>query len=95
MKVAVNARYGGFRLSDEAEARYKELSGKEWNDSRSLRWDPIIIQVIEELGNEKVSSRGSKIEIVDLPKGTQFYIHEYDGFETIVTIDDISWSVAT
>lgn len=32
------------------------------------------------------------VEWVDV--GTKFYIHEYDGAESIVTIDDIMWETA-
>ena len=50
------------------------------------RRDPDLITVIEELG---ATANGScaNLQICDLPVGTHYYIHEYDGSETIITED--------
>jgi hypothetical protein len=55
--------------------------------------DPCLVQVVEELGNKACGSC-SCFTIVELPKGTKYYIVEYDGFEHIETIDDIKWLTA-
>ena len=34
------------------------------------------------------------LEVVFLKPGTKFYIVEYDGYESIQTIDEINWTVA-
>jgi dihydrodipicolinate synthase/N-acetylneuraminate lyase len=135
-KIAYNACYGGFNLSDKAVERYAEIKGivlyKEENthfgyssyyfcpveeyheliskaeagdaEARARademffaqfelyddRTNPILIQVIEELG-EEVNTDVSDIRIRELEAGTKYIIDEYDGAETVKTIDDINW----
>ncbi len=50
------------------------------------RRDPDLIAVIEGLGRE-ANGRYAYLRIRDLPAGTRYYIHEYDGLETIITAD--------
>jgi len=47
------------------------------------RTDPILIQVIEELGEEESSSRYSKLKIVEIPDDVEWEIQDYDGSEWI------------
>lgn len=46
------------------------------------RQDPILIEVIEELG-EKASGRFGRLEVVEIPDNWYYKIDEYDGVETI------------
>lgn len=46
------------------------------------RNDPILIEVIEELG-VNANSRYSNIKIVEIPDGTDWKIDEYDGMERV------------
>lgn len=46
------------------------------------RNDPVLIQVIEELGSE-ADSEYSNLEIVEIPDDVDFEISEYDGVERI------------
>ena len=57
------------------------------------RTDPILVQVVEELG-EEASDRCAELIIEELPKGTLYRINEYDGLESIETADSVDWSVA-
>lgn len=57
------------------------------------RTDPVLVQVVEELGAEANDSFAD-LYIVELPAGTQYRIDEYDGREHVMTIDDYHWSVA-
>ena len=57
------------------------------------RTDPILIQVIEELGDAADGSFASFV-IQDLPAGTKYRIQEYAGAEWIETESDIEWKVA-
>ncbi len=50
------------------------------------RRDPDLIAVIEMFGAEANGSHAD-LQICDLPTGTHYYIHEYDGSETIITKD--------
>ena len=94
-KVAINIVYGGFRLSDKAKSRYKEVSGKElpWDYWDAIpRHDPHLIKVIEELG-EDANKGGGYITIEEIP-GNRYRIEEYDGIETIHCPEDENcWTV--
>jgi hypothetical protein len=57
------------------------------------RTDPVLVQVVEELG-EKANDSYSALYIVSVEKGTKYYIDEYDGIETFRTPDNIDWLVA-
>ena len=66
----------------------------EYVSERDLpRTDPILIQVVEELG-KKANTRFSDLRIIELAPGTKYRIDEYDGSESIMTVDDYEWSVA-
>lgn len=53
------------------------------------RTDPILIQVVEELGKEANDSY-SRLKIVEF-SGDKYRICEYDGLEYIETPDSINW----
>jgi hypothetical protein len=57
------------------------------------RTDPILVQVVEELGTG-ASGDCSKLAVIELEKGTLYRIDEYDGYESIETSSDCVWSVA-
>jgi hypothetical protein len=46
------------------------------------RNDPILIQVVEELGYE-ANNMFSKLEVVEIPDDVQWEIHDYDGMESV------------
>ena len=83
MKVVINRKYGGFGLSQKALDLYNEMTGKKvkW-ESDILRNDPILVFVVESLGKE-ANTRYSELEVVEIPDGISWYIHEYDGKEEI------------
>jgi hypothetical protein len=99
-KIVYNACYGGFGLSDEAMMRYCEIKGITEEtiyggiyDGDIERTDPVLVQVVEELG-DKASGEYAKLRIAELSAGTLYRIDEYDGFEQVCTQDDYAWSVA-
>lgn len=58
------------------------------------RSDPILVQVVEELGAESFGKCAS-LEVVEIEKGHWFKIDEYDGFEGIQYRDiDDEWILA-
>ena len=80
-----NARYRiGTSVMGEGEYFY------DWNIERT---DPVLAQVVEELG-KAASGEYADLCIIDLKPGTKYRITEYDGSEWIETEDDIEWSVA-
>ena len=48
----------------------------------SHREDPVLIEVVEELG-KRANSPFSKLVVVDIPDGMEYEIDEYDGLETL------------
>jgi hypothetical protein len=101
-KVVYNACYGGFGLSAEASKRYAELKGTTLTDEESLRLsvgrdinraDPLLVQVVEELG-DAAGNRFASLKIAEVAPGTKYRIDEYDGNESIMTIDDYQWETA-
>ncbi len=75
-------------------AEWAAMSSEEKNDqnakdeAQSLdsrpdnRTDPLLIQVIEELG-EDASGSCAELEVIEIPDGVQYEIEEYDGMESI------------
>ena len=49
----------------------------------SVRHDPLLIQIVEELGSEIASGGCAELKIIEIPDGTDYVIEEYDGLETI------------
>jgi hypothetical protein len=83
MKIVINKCLGGFGVSNTALEKYQELSG---NGNVCLydigRADPLLVQVVEELG-EDANSNYSKLRVVEVPDNIDWYVHDYDGMETI------------
>lgn len=58
------------------------------------RSDPILVQVVEELGKESFG-RCANLKVVEIDKGRWFKIDEYDGYESIQYRDiDDEWILA-
>ena len=97
-KIVYNTCYGGFGLSKKAIERYWELKGEPrpehwWENTDVHRADPILVQVVEELG-ESANDAHADLDIRELPAGTLYRIEEYDGMEWVTTQDEYEWSVA-
>jgi len=83
MKVVINVCFGGFGLSQAVYDRYNELTGKNVKYQNDItRDDIVLVQVVEELGQE-ANTRYSELRVVEIPDGTSWYIHDYDGMEEI------------
>ena len=46
------------------------------------RTDPLLVQVVEELG-DKANARYSNLQIIEIPVGVEYVIDEYDGQESV------------
>ena len=96
-KIVYNTCFGGFGLSQKAIDRYWELKGElipeSWWEIDLDRADPALVQVVEELGGE-ADGAYADLDIRDLESGTKYIIDEYDGLETVMTIDDFEWKIA-
>ena len=47
------------------------------------RADPLLVEVVEEIGEEKASGDLAKLRIVEIPDGIEYEIDDYDGMESI------------
>lgn len=94
-KIVYNSCYGGFSLSSEAVQLYMSLKGIDNKPYMKEidRDDPVLVRVVEELG-EAASGSLANLAIKELPSGTLYIIHEYDGWETVMTPTDFRWLVA-
>lgn len=70
-----------------------DANGEDIFESDIRRDDPFLVQVVEEL-DDKADTQFSALCIRELPKGTKYRIDEYDGLETVMTIDEYHWLVA-
>jgi hypothetical protein len=81
-------------FTDEERRQSNELFSQYTISSTDFdRTDPILVQVVEELGS-KADGSCAELTIETLKKGTLYRIAEYDGYESIETNNDIAWSVA-
>jgi hypothetical protein len=67
-------------LFKSANERARKISIKTSYDID--RDDPLLVQVIEELGEEANGSH-AKLEVIEIPDGVEYTIDEYDGIESI------------
>jgi hypothetical protein len=86
-RVVINDCYGGFGLSDEAEALYRELAGVDVEDDKFhvsdiARDDPLLIKVIRELG-PAADGLHAELKIIEIPADVEWQIGEYDGNEWV------------
>ena len=57
------------------------------------RTDLVLIKIIEELGG-RANGMYAKLAIAEIAAGTKYRIDEYDGSESVMTIDDYEWQTA-
>ena len=83
--VVINNDWGGFSLGDEAEARYKEMTGvtdENFSYYDIPRDDPYLVQIVREMGQDANGSYSS-LKIVEIPADVDWEIGEYDGREWV------------
>tara|TARA_R100000750_G_C2343733_1_gene95361 strand:- start:1496 stop:2005 length:510 start_codon:yes stop_codon:yes gene_type:complete len=88
-KIVFNTSYGGFTIPDFLLERLRKLTGDPGVDKRYFnanRDNPYLVQAVEEL-DEKTRKKYS-LDIEELPADAEWTIAEYDGLETVETIDE-------
>ncbi len=81
----IEERYGRGKYLIDGEVAYAEID----------RDDPILIEVVEEIGSERASGEHAELSISEIPDGCEYDIHEYDGTEYIsstwieITLDEL------
>jgi len=73
---------------DERFAYNKKHSEQTWYDRNVSRHDPILVQVVEELG-DKASGEYAKLAIAEVSGA--YRIDEYDGSESVKQPDGYDW----
>ena len=86
-KIVINACFGGFGLSEEAIAMYRERKGIAANERPTYadeiaRDDYDLVYIVETLG-EKANTSYSMLKVVEIPAEVEWQIEEYDGSEHI------------
>lgn len=81
------------RKQPAAPGRFDASNELYFSDRNIERNDPALVQVVEEMG-EAANGRCAELQIAEVPAGTQYRIDEYDGLESVMTIDDYDWKVA-
>lgn len=83
-KILINRRHGGFTLTHKVLDIYNSRTGRNIEYSWDLkRDDPVLIEIVEELGLEACQGWASRLKIVDVPPDVDWYIEEYDGMEWV------------
>ena len=72
------------RIKTENPEAYSFYNSLIFFESSIKRTDPILIQVIEELGELESSDDSADLKIVEIPDNIEWKIHEYDGIERVV-----------
>ena len=83
-QIVINTRHGGFGLSEQAEARYRELASIPatehlWDLSRDC---PHLVKTVLELG-EQANGKYAWLKVVTIPDDVEWTVHEYDGAEWV------------
>jgi hypothetical protein len=87
------------RISAEEQAmpvspgRFARSNALYFSDRDFERNDPVLVQVVEELG-DKANGSFAELRIIDIPAGTRYRFEEYDGWESVMTEVDYEWEVA-
>lgn len=73
-----------FALKEDLGPSFDEFpdDGVYWHDRDLDRDDPLLVQVVEELG-ESANGDHAKLEVIEIPDGVDWTIEEYDGREWI------------
>lgn len=73
---------------DERIAYNKAYSKQTWYYNDVSRHDPVLVQVVEELGDK---ANGMCAELAIAEVYDSYRIDEYDGFESVETADSYDW----
>ena len=67
-----------------------EVNGNTWHDDDIARDDPILVDVIRQLGRQADGSHAMR-KIVEVPAGVKWNVAEYDGLEWVEEVHR-TWS---
>ena len=91
----VNDRWITFQFTEEPNGRSAEemfnQGVKDFSEDSIERHDPILVQVVETLG-DAASDSCARLRIAEI-SGRQYRISEYDGRESVIEPEDQDWVV--
>lgn len=91
-KIVINRCYGGFSLSKQVKDRYKDATREivrppNWFLTTDVRRDdPILIQIIQDVGEQSAGGGFAKLKIIEIPDDVPddgWIIQDYDGMEWV------------
>jgi hypothetical protein len=91
-EIVLNQAYGGFSLSKRVKQLYKErtkniIRADNWYIDQDVRRDdPILIEIIKEVGLENAAGNFAKLAIIEIPDDVPedgWDIKDYDGSEWV------------
>jgi hypothetical protein len=89
LKIVVNCCYGGFGLSDKAQALLNASDEYGPLDLYDIpRHHPKLVSIVESLGDD-ASGDFSSLQVHEIP-GTLYHIREFDGYELIETPESVA-----
>lgn len=80
-----------FYLTPPGSTLAEESLRPEFQADELDRADPILAQIVEELGPLAHRAAGGRFAIRDIPAGSRYIIQEYDGKETIKLDSELNW----
>jgi hypothetical protein len=70
-------------MTDQEKLNYNDrYNNQVWSDRDLARDDPVLIQVVRELGTQ-ANAPVAKLKIVEIPASVEWQIEEYDGKEWV------------
>lgn len=85
-RIVINTCHGGFGLSETALTLYRAYAGidnENFWDGEIGRNDPILLQVIDQLGIQACDGHYAELKVVEVPDDVEWEIGEYDGKEHV------------
>lgn len=92
-EISGNPMWGGVTTNGDVYVAGKPIDTHYGHCEDISRADPVLVQVVEELG-KAASGNCASLAIIDIPKGVAYRIDEYDGNESVMTNPDYDWSIA-
>jgi hypothetical protein len=74
--------YDRVHKADKLKGNYSDSNALCWNYRDIERTDSILIQVVEEMG-EEANGKYGELKIVEIPDYVEWQIEEYDGMEWV------------
>lgn len=82
-EASIENEKGFVHYNTKHPSEREDINDGYWSDRDVPRDDPMLIQIVEEMGGEKSGGRCADLEIVEIPDDVKWKVEEYDGNEWI------------